>query len=307
MTDPEANLVDAITLADAFNLIPVLNAVTFARVRLLSTSDLIDGLANPELPGDYSLIKVLRERKLTDTDRAHLADVVEGCLSDDFRIQVPTRRRGRLSRLLPHVAGLLDEARAHEIARRLTLHRLTTIRAGAMKTLRRLSPSSDDVAVLRSALDEYREIDAVFLLARIPDSLTGYTCCQLAPIAERGGDSYYGAIVIERLARDNALDHTHAAHEHPFYYLRAVGRLGDRGLLKHVRDRIPIEDPEFLSLAASVAGRVGDAHLITLVETRVREMLANGSWEYHALLDLLRRFPGQIDQTITNTLPSSDA
>lgn len=220
---------------------------------------------------------MLRERDLRPDDAHMLERALLVALREESRVALPANLRGRSDRLLSNLGESLPTEVARALAQDLVQHRLSARRAAAVKLLRRIGVGQSDAVALRRAVESHSDLGALELLTRIPGALADWDCCfllALLPASVDGWDSSYRpALVIARLWSDDALDHAHAAIEHPVPYMRALGRVQDASRLPLVLDCVRrSRDPALLQLAASVAGRGGYHRLLRALDERVRQL-----------------------------------
>jgi len=255
----------------------VANNVAFARVRCRTTADLINCSCNFLDSNRVMAQKALKERKLTEHEQFTLESRMRQSLTDQYRNDLPTRFRQGTDRLGSNLGELLPAARARLLAAELLAHPIQARRLAGIKLIRRIGCMAEDANALRAAFMAHGDYDALELLTRIPNSLPDLTCCEfLVRISypTKFDSEYLAALVIARLWADNRLDHEHSADSHDLAYVRAMGRVNDRSREELLCMTVSkSSDPEVLSMAASVAGRLQLSSVIDRIEQRSTTLL----------------------------------
>lgn len=178
-------------------------------------------------PDHTAIVRILREQELAPPEQDLLDLHLQEALSDQRRVSLPPRFRPATDRLASNLGDLVDASRARRLASQLVQHRLRARRLAATKLLRRVGVTDAEAPALRTAMLEYKDLEALELLTRAEGGLRAYNCCQLLSLTLDVDSGYLAALVIERLWRDGDLDHQHAAKLHPLAFARALGRTGD--------------------------------------------------------------------------------
>lgn len=261
---------------DDYVIASIQRSLEYARLRCSTVESLIQNATDASHPAHYDSIKILVERteELTKKHRLTLRKSTREALVDEYRKSLPRELRPRTDRLIANLCVPLGDKFARELALPLATHRLRTRRKAALSVIRRIGTSPDDVSLMRTAWDRFKDPDALFVLTRMANGLSNYNCCDLLQENSRSrGDwdaGYLQAVILERFSRDNQLDHSHAASHHPIPYLRAAGRIGDPNIATTVKQVIEsLDHPDHFKLAASVVGRMRAPELISIIEARL--------------------------------------
>lgn len=261
----------------------VTQSITYAYLRCSVTKELIGYSTDVAHPYHHLAIKALRERadKLTSADRLALVSKLNAVLTSSYRENLSPRLRSRADRLFGNVGDLIDPSTRRKIARSMCSHHLRARRKAAIRVLRQLGPLEEDVRALSDAWHSFHDPDALFVLTRVSGGLAGCDCCELLDfIPNRLADwdpAYLHAVILERLILDQEIDHEHAVKAHTVAYIRAVGRTKQVGFKGFVLLAIPsLFTPDALTLAASVAGRLGSRELIAAIEMQLAAIVDSG-------------------------------
>lgn len=258
------------------NLDNLNKTIDFALRRCLTIAEIIEKLLSPENGHDIdtSYIKLLQEKKLSDTD----SDLLKSAINrlELMGEKANKRLKEKINRTIPRILKLLSSHLPISFAQKQLEHRLKSRRKCAYAMLRD-QPINDQLAqILAKIYREKGDQEALELIARNPSQvcLVGATF-----LINNIKNEYWRARVIEALLMHDRSAAYAFSHTYPCEYARAVGRYAKDRENKNeelLHSLVSLfqpnsHDEEFVSMYAYALGRLKARHQLLKLQEYVNE------------------------------------